>query len=165
MRIWDRVVALLLLAFSVYVIAAARDMGYFEGRIPGPGFAPFWIGVGLALAAAGVLLGTFHRNRAGEQPMDGGEDGLSGMVPAEGTVRPLRPGTSLLLVPMIPGAVLLANPLGMLTALGIMLLAGARVLGAPWRSALLVALGLLAVFHLIFVVWLNVPLPRGPWGF
>jgi hypothetical protein len=159
MRIWDRAVALLLLAFSVYMIAAALDMGYFEGRVPGPGFAPSWIGVGLALAAAVVLLGTFYSNRAGERPMNGGT------VPAEGTVRSLRPGTSLLLVPMIPGAVLLANPLGMLTALGIMLLAGARVLGAPWRSALLFALGLPAAFHLVFVLWLNVPLPRGPWGF
>lgn len=165
MRIWDRAVALLLLAFAIYVIAAARDMAYFRGRIPGPGFAPFWIGLGLALAAAAVLLGTLRNGRAEEQPMDGGETGAGGTAPAEGTARPLRPGTSLLLVALIPGAVLLANPLGMLTALGIMLLTGARVLGAPWRSALLVSLALPAAFHLVFAMWLKVPLPRGPWGF
>jgi hypothetical protein len=165
MRIWDRAVALLLLAFAIYVIAAARDMEYFRGRIPGPGFAPFWIGAGLALAAAAVLLGTLRNGRAEEQPMDGGEAGGVGTAPEEGTARPLHPVTPLLLAVIIPGAVLLANPLGMLTALGIMLLAVARVLGAPWRSALLVALALPAAFHLVFAVWFQVPLPRGPWGF
>lgn len=57
-RTWDRLVALLLLAFAVYTIAAARQTGYLQERIPGPGFAPFWIGVGLAVAALAVLAGT-----------------------------------------------------------------------------------------------------------
>ena len=147
--------------------------------------------VALALAAAGVLVSTFRDGRPAQQPVENDEggprqtgpgerqpglpgeasrepvagEGASGKDRAERTARSLRPGTLLLLAAIIPGAVLLADPAGMLTALGVMLLAGARVLGAPWRSALLIALALPAVFHAVFAVWLKVPLPRGPWGF
>ena len=56
--------ALALLLFGVYMIFAARALTFMQGRVPGPGFAPFWIGLGLTLAALAVLAGS----RSGPSP-------------------------------------------------------------------------------------------------
>lgn len=152
-RTWDRLVALLLLAFAVYTIAAARQMGYLQGRIPGPGFAPFWIGVGLAVAALAVLAGT---RRDGEPPEPG--------TPPEPDA-PGRPATLLAVAAVTVAAVALIGTLGLLAALGLMLLAQVRIFGGSWRTALLTAIALPLAFHLLFALWFKVPLPPGPWGF
>ncbi len=150
----DRIAALLLLIFAVYTMAAARDMGFAQGRIPGPGFAPFWIGLGLAVASIAIFLES--RGRAQPAPDTRGH--------AFG--RSSTPGPSVIAVAAVTvAAVALIGPLGMLAALVLMLAAMTRLLGAAWRTSLLTALVLPAALHLVFGVWLKVPLPRGPWGF
>ncbi len=62
-------------------------------------------------------------------------------------------------------AVALIAPLGMLAALGLLLLVLARILGATWRTAAQTAVALPLALHVVFGVWLKVPMPRGPWGF
>lgn len=156
MRTWDRPVALLLLAFAVYTITAARQLGYLQGRIPGPGFAPFWIGVGLAVAALAVLAGTW---KDGAAPASG--------APGEPAVEegPGRPATLLAIAAVTVAAIALVGSLGLLGALGLMLLAQVRIFGGSWRSAVLTAIALPLAFHAIFAMWFKVPLPPGPWGF
>ena len=56
MRRWDRLTGVLLLAFAGYTMVTAVRLGYWQGRIPGPGFAPIWIGAGLALCALLLLV-------------------------------------------------------------------------------------------------------------
>src|SRR5574341_1620002 len=73
----DRMTGLLLLAFAGYTLVSGWQMGYWQGRIPGPGFAPIWIAVGLAIC--GVLLvlrrgppGTAQGEAAPARPRRGG---------------------------------------------------------------------------------------------
>ena len=53
----------------------------------------------------------------------------------------------------------------MSAALGLLLLGLVRIFGASWRMAVLTAVGLPLAMHVVFGLWLKVPLPRGPWGF
>ncbi len=147
MTTWDRLVALLLLVFAAYTIAAARAMTYMQGRVPGPGFMPFWIGVGLAVAALMVLAGSGRRRSREETPAGG-----------QGV-------TVVAIIAVTVAGVALIAPLGMAAALGLTLLPLVRLLGATWRTAALTAVGLPLALHLLFAVGLKIPLPRGPWGF
>ncbi|MDI6773215.1 MAG: tripartite tricarboxylate transporter TctB family protein [bacterium] len=158
-RAADRLVGLLLLALAVYTIAAARHMGYLQGRIPGPGFAPFWIGVGLAVAALAVLAGTWRYGKPTE-PDTPPEPGAPTEPGAPG-----RPATLLATAAVTVAAVALVGTLGLLAALGLMLLAQVRIFGGTWRAAVLTAIALPLVFHVLFALWFKVQLPPGPWGF
>jgi putative tricarboxylic transport membrane protein len=158
MRRADRLTGLLLAAFAGYTIAAGWQMGYWQGRIPGPGFAPIWIGGGLALAALFLLF----RRSPGTAALQ-----LLQPVPADA---PARSGSRELLlggeiVAATAGALLLAPRVGMMAATAVLLLVLIRLLGGPWRSAAGTAVLLPAAFYLLFVRWLQVPVPKGPWGF
>ncbi len=154
--LWDRLAALLLLAFAVYIVAVARQLTYMQGRVPGPGFAPFWIGVGLGVAALAILAGSWREARSGRP---------AGVQAEEEPLPLARPLTLVAIGAVTIAAVALIERVGMLTALALVLLALGRILGGSWRAAVLTAIGLPLFFHLLFALWLKVPLPRGPWGF
>lgn len=159
--LWDRLVALLLLAFAVYIVAEARQLTYMQGRVLGPGFAPFWIGAGLGVAALVVLAGTWR---------SGSREGARAVAPP--ALQPEEegpPAVSLAILAVI-GAVTVASILlitrfGMLAPLAVLLLVLVRILGGAWRAAVATAVGLPLLFYLLFALWLKVPLPHGPWGF
>src|SRR3970282_23669 len=110
--LWDRLAALLLLAFAVYIVAVARQLTYMQGRVPRPGFAPFWIGVGPG-------------GRQEEEPPP-----------------PARSLTLVAIGAVTIAAIALIERVGMLTALALVLLALGRILGGSWRAAVLTAIGL-----------------------
>ncbi|MDR7555110.1 MAG: tripartite tricarboxylate transporter TctB family protein [Armatimonadota bacterium] len=173
---WDRVVAAAVLAFALYVIAEARRMAYWQERIPGPGFAPLWLGIGLAVAAVGVLAssrpgatgradstrGLSDARAPGTAPPAGPSPPTSGALPA--AVRGARTVVwGLAAVTVV--AVALLERIGTGATLVLLLASSVRLLGGSWRTALLAAAGLTAGLVWLFGRWLQVPLPRGPWGF
>lgn len=147
---WDRLVAVLLLVFAVYTMAAAREMGFMRGRIPGPGFAPLWIGAALAVSALAILAGSLRGRQAAGK--------ISAETPGAGL-------TALGMTAVTIAAILLVEPLGLIASIGLLLLGLVRLMGGSWSSAALTAVGLPFVLYLVFGLWLRVPLPRGPWGF
>lgn len=153
---WDRPTAVLLLAFAIYTAAAGWRMGYWQGRIPGPGFAPVWIGAGLALAALALLVRPPAAPARAAEPRPGPRTG-----------RGVGRETALVIkiAAVTVAAVMLSPRLGMLTAVGLLLLALGRLLGGSWRAAVVTAVVVTAGLHAVFVRWLRVPLPTGPWGF
>jgi putative tricarboxylic transport membrane protein len=62
-------------------------------------------------------------------------------------------------------SVALIDRLGMIAALALLLLGLTRILGGSWRTAGLTAIALPLGLYILFGRWLQVPLPRGPWGF
>lgn len=181
-RRWDRAVAAAVLLFAAYVVDTARGMAYWQGRIPGPGFVPLWLGIGLAVAAAGVLA-TARQAPRGGPPAPGARTrgpeagthghgtgatarGAEAPVPSEAAAAaPGRPTAAAGLAAAAVIAVALVERIGMALALVLLVAASVRLLGGAWRTALLAAVGLTAGLVLLFGRWLQVPLPRGPWGF
>lgn len=156
---WDRLTALLLLAFAGYTIAASRQMGYWQGRIPGPGFAPMWIGAGLALAALMLLVRPAPVG-AGPPPAD---------QPSAAAPQSAAAGREAVRVLQIAAVTVVATALiprlGMLTAVALLLVVLVKLQGGSWRAAASSAVVLPVLFHVVFARWLQVPLPTGPWGF
>lgn len=160
MRRADRLTGLLLLAFAGYTIAAGWRLGYWQGRIPGPGFAPIWIGGGLALCALFLLL---RRGRPLPEP----EPAPQG-TPSLGEP-PVRSGREALLAVEIAAITIagtwLMPRVGMMVGVAVLLITLIKLLGGTWRSAVAAAFLLPVSFYLVFVRWLQVPVPKGPWGF
>ncbi|HXF82566.1 MAG TPA: tripartite tricarboxylate transporter TctB family protein [bacterium] len=148
---WDHLTGALLLLFAVYTMITAVRLGLWMGRIPGPGFAPLWIGAGLALCAL-VLLA---------RPASG----PAHPAPEERAAARREVTVALETAAATAAAIFLIPVVGMLGGLALLLLALVRLLGGSWRSAASTAVIVPVVFYLMFVRWLAVPVPRGPWGF
>jgi putative tricarboxylic transport membrane protein len=131
--------------FGSYIIWVAARLPYVSDVGPGPGFFPLWLGIGI-IAFSGALL---FSSRAG-----------SGAPAAKPAGRAIAGWLALI------AAIALVGRVGFLlsfVALTLFLLTG--VDRRPALLGLTVALGLAIVFQLVFVAALDVPLPKGPWGF
>ena len=148
----DRIAAIVLLLFAAFVILQARALPYWTANAPGPGFVPFWLGVLLACAAAVMLArSTTHGDRTDADVS----------VPDRGTMSRVAA-----IVGLTSGAAALAPVIGLVLASGVFMAATLAYLRpehprANWVAALVTPL----VTWLLFVRWLGVPLPPGPFGF
>ena len=151
MRSADRIAGAALLALAVaFATFALRQYAFWGENGPGPAFLPFWVGVVLALLAVILLVGAVRSGDAGEAWL------------------PDRTGR--LRIGLVLGAtvayVALLGVLGMTIATALFLVVLVRWPDRqPWRVAITVALAMAAANHLVFVRWLHVPLPEGPFGF
>lgn len=142
---------LALAAFGIYVIAVATRLPYVSEVGPGPGFFPLWIGIGLVLFAAILVVGS--------------------VAPAWNLVK--GPSSSWASASrVLIGWVALMLAIALLGRLGFgitfVLLTIFLLVALDRRPpvlAILVGTGLAVLFHLLFVVGLDVLLPKGFWGF
>lgn len=151
----DVIAGLLLAAGFGAVLWEASSFQYGTEFAPGPGFAPIWygaIGIALALLIAGNALRA-ARSRAHpteDDPMALDKAGL------------FRVGMALIgLVVML----IIVPPLGLLPALFLFLLfltLGVQRLSLPFGVGASVAT--VVFIYLVFVYFLNVPIPTGPLG-
>ncbi len=142
----ELVAGVLCLLFGVLWIASASGLTYMGDFAPGSGFLPLWLGAGLvALSAVHVL--SCLRTQAAHMPASHGRKVLA-----------------VALGLMVCVAVI--EPLGFVVAVGAYLLFLLRVVEKEtWRTSLGVTAGAVGVLFALFHVWLQVPLPKGPWGF
>jgi len=151
MRRTDQISSLVLLAGAGFVgIGAWRLNIWSAPGVPGPGFLPILLAVGLAVGAVGVFLeGTLSKTGDAKWFVD-------------------RASTVRLVILMCSIAALVAaiEPLGMLLAVGLFLLVFlASYLRGHWPAILLIAGGTPICLYLIFEKWLKFSLPRGFLGF
>jgi hypothetical protein len=151
-RVWESVVAACFLAFGALVVWDSRRLGASWGSDgPEAGYFPFYIGV-FIIVSAGINL------------IRGLATGASGREPFVywGQLR-------MVLIVMIPSAFyigLVANPvysLGIYEASALFIAAFMRVLGKySWPKIAAVAVGTMVAFFVMFEIWFQVPLPKGP---
>jgi putative tricarboxylic transport membrane protein len=151
-RTVDRVFAAGLMALGAYIVRNALAYGYMRDAVPGPGFFPFWIGLGL-LALSGVNL---LRSLRGHEVLESRFD-LVGLY------------KTLALIGLVTVFILSAAWVGMLAGSGLLVAAAALVVRPRWTArfavtilAIAAAFPLLAYF--LFAVYLRVPLVRGVFG-
>ena len=123
---------------------------YWGPTGPGSGFLPFWLGLAMAVLAAGLLLGTRRTREPGARWLPEGA-GLRRLVAVLGVTA---------------GLVVVLKIVGMVVGTVLFLVAILRfVERMRWRSTLAIAVGTAAVNYLIFTYWLRVPFPLGVLGF
>lgn len=146
----DIVSGAVLAGLGAFIIVEARGWDYLGPDGPGPGFFPFWYGVGMvALSLLLVAASLVRRSSAPATPVNWPEVGRAFVAWAG-----------------------LALCVGLLKVLGFVLAFGmftfflvAVMYRRPLRTALAVSAGLSAGFYLLFPILLNVALPVGRLGF
>ena len=153
MRRTDQISALVLLVGAGFVGVGAYRLAIWSGPgIPGPGFLPLLLAVGLAVGAVGIFL-----------------DGTLGKE-ADADVKWFTDRASIVrfvvLACCLTALVAAIEPLGMLLAVGLFLLVFLAIyLRGHWLAILLIAGCTPVGLYLIFVKWLKFSLPQGFLGF
>ena len=147
----DLIAASCLAAFGGYVTYVGSKLSYTAEVGPGPGFFPFWIGIGLLIFSSYQGLAYFSRvlpqSPAPRTSWRGASRALGGWF-----------ATTI--------SIFLCRWLGF--AASFVLLTGFFIVVLERRTALrafAIGVALALAFHLLFVVALGVSLPAGPWGF
>jgi putative tricarboxylic transport membrane protein len=151
MRRTDQISSLVIFAGAVFVGIEARRLAIWSAPgVPGPGFLPLLLAIGLAIGAVGVFLeGTLSRT-----------GGTKWFADRASTLR------LLVLLCCIAALVAAIQPLGMLLAVGLFLLVFLTIyLRGHWPAILLIAVCTPICLYLIFEKWLKFSLPRGFLGF
>ena len=114
-RTVDRLCAGGLLALGVYIVRTALAYGYMRDAVPGPGFFPFWIGLGLVTLSAVNLL----RSLRGHERLESRFDAVNLYK-------------TLALTGIVLAFILIAPWIGMLAASGLLVPATACAIRPRW---------------------------------
>lgn len=136
--------------FGALTVAGGYQLGTLDH--PGPGLMPRIYAVGLIVAAATVLILRDHSIAIDIEEGD-----------VDATSSPARP---LLIFAGLIVFWLIADVIGFIAALWLLFLFVTGVLDrGRWLTKVVVATMTVSVAYAVFVVWLDVPLPRGILGF
>ena len=140
----DLIGGAVVLLFGLSVVFFSSRLPYFSEFGPGPGFLPFWLGIGISGCAVLVLMKILkERNKT------------------ELFFKPLtRLGVQMLT--MIVIAFLLLPLLGFSVGLALFTATAMRIIGKhPMLMCGLTAVGTAIGIHFVFGEWLSIPLPTG----
>ena len=140
-----------LAAFGAYVISVAVRLPYVSEVGPGPGFFPLWLGIGLVLFGAVLMFAAFTSSA---------KETKSESQSWQMTMRSLAGWVAVMV------AIALLSTIGFV--LSFIILTVFLIVALDRRPVFLavgVGVGLAVVFHLIFVIALDVSLPKAIWGF
>lgn len=152
MRRTDQISALVLIVVAGFAGVEAFRLSIWSATgVPGAGFLPLLLAVGLVIGAVGVFLeGARARTESGVKWFTGRESFLRLAV----------------LFVCIIALVAAIEPLGMLLAVGLFLLVFLGIyLKGHWLAILVIAGVTPVCLYLIFVKWLKFSLPQGFLGF
>jgi hypothetical protein len=148
------IAAVALFAFGALTAVLSLQLPLGTLRLPGSGLFPLALGLLLMALAAGQLL----RLRLAKPP-------AAAAAPA---AKPASDGAArrvVLFVAVVALAVALLEPIGYVASSFLLMLGLLAVLGVRWGRAALVAAVSAAASYLLFVQWLKIPMPAGPFGF
>ncbi len=151
-RAWETVVALLFLAFGAVVMWDSWRIGArWSDDGPQAGYFPFYIGLFIVISALVTMYQAVRMGEEGREPF----------------VRwgQLRMVLTVLL-PSIVYVALIDNPwlsLGIYVPSALFIAAFMRYLGKyKWHTIAAVSIGVVVAFFVMFEIWFQVPLPKGP---
>jgi len=138
----------LVVAIGVTLLIHAKRLDYMVENIPGPGFLPLWLAIGIIAAGAILTLKALRPALAGTEPIDWPQ--RSGWVQIG------------VMLGALAVALVVLEPLGFLLTAALFMASLVFSLGVrSWSVLLVVPIVAALVLHLVFVVWLGVPLPLG----
>lgn len=152
-RVWESIVALLFLVFGAGVMWDSWRIGARWGDDgPQAGYFPFYIGVFIVVSAAVIGYTALKMSRE-----EGGAPFVRwGQLKMVLTV----------MIPTVFYVALIDNPwfaLGIYVPSALFIAAFMRYLGKyGWLRTAAVSIGVMVAFFLMFEIWFQVPLPKGP---
>lgn len=147
-------IAFIVIAAVIFFICRKDDMQFYMNKAPGPGFMPMISAAMIGICGVGITAESVLRLRRsdpeGEKVIANWEEWKS----------------FFLIIGICAAALLLADYIGLITAITITMVLLIRFLGPEsWKTSLLVGIGTGIVIYLIFIVLLKVHVPQGPFGF
>jgi putative tricarboxylic transport membrane protein len=152
--------AIALLALGAITAALSLQLPLGTLRLPGSGLFPLALGLLLALLATVQLARLLLARRA-----------AAAAAPAQPATppQPVAPDGATRRVALFMATVAVATALlqvvGYVVSSLLLMLGLLWVLGVRWRVAVPVAVVSAACSHVLFVLWLKIPMPPGPFGF
>ena len=151
-RTWETIVAGLFLVFGGVVMWDSWRIGARWGdEGPQAGYFPFYVGLFIVISAVMILINAARTGASGKEPFV-----TRGQLKMVLTV----------LVPSIVYVALIDNPwypLGIYVPSALFIAAFMRFLGKyGWPKIAVISIGVMFVFFLMFEIWFQVPLPKGP---
>lgn len=143
----DQISALLWLALGIIVIIQSYELDYMAEYGPGPGFLPFWLGVGIIILGVALLARAIFSGK--------GNDDFS---------FPTRHAAGQMFLVMVGlfGFVFLAEKVGFLLCIGLLFLFLLIVVERRgWKFSLAIAIISTLTFWIIFELELQLRLPPG----
>ena len=143
----DQYSALLWLVVGVVVILQSQELDYMAEYGPGPGFLPFWLGIGFIIFGLALLTkATFSRKK--DETIE---------IPTGHAIYQL-----LLVLAATVGLVMLAETIGFIICIGLLFfLILAFVERQGWKFSLIMGFGSALVTWIIFELGLDLRLPPG----
>ena len=148
MKRGETIFGLCIFAFGALMLKGTLKLKYFVDEVPGPGFLPFWVSLGIIILGVTLTVG-----------------GIRSRGPSS-DIEPRPAWMGRLRIWMTLGALaislLLFDALGFAVTAFVFVAVVTFMLGArSWRDLVLVPLLAAAILHIIFAVLLKVPLPIG----
>jgi putative tricarboxylic transport membrane protein len=151
-RGWEVGVALLFLVFGAGVMWDSWRLGArWSDDGPQAGYFPFYIGLFIVISAVVIVYNALRLGEEGREPF----------------VRWVQ--LKMVLTVLLPSFVYVAlidnpwYPLGIYVPSAIFIAVFMRYLGKyPWHVIAAVSIGVMVAFFLMFEIWFQVPLPKGP---
>jgi len=146
----DLIAGLSVGSFSAFVFYQASHLPYVSEFGPGPGFFPIWLGIALFSLSVLLVFKAFL--------LPGSREGTGASWNA--IRRPLVTSLGFLAVVAFLNRLGFILSFALLTFFLVFVMERRSLFSACW-----VMLGAALGFYLVFVIFLGVPLPVGPWGF
>ncbi len=152
MKTRDIISSLLIMALGAVFIIGGLQQGLIRRGVPGPGFVPFLTAMMLVAFGLMVLLPAIFQKRDGEK--------VEKFFPEHDSLK------KVILALIALGLYgMLLNYAGFLITTFLFMTFACRLMEpVRWRTVLIVAVATAVICHLLFIVALDVPLPRGVLG-
>ena len=138
----------------ILILTKVQGLQLIKGGQMGPGFFPTICGIAIAICGAMVLLEAARR--------------IARAKTAQAEKEELETNILNLLLFMLlgTGVLLLSDYLGLLTCLGLSVIAYLKIWGREkWIKSIVIGVCMLAFLYGVFVLFMHVPVPKGPLGF
>ena len=144
----------------ILILTKVQGLQLIKSGQMGPGFFPTICGIAIAICGAMVLLEAARRIARAKTAQAEKEE-------LETNILNLTELKNLLLFMLLgTGVLLLSDYLGLLTCLGLSVIAYLKIWGREkWIKSIVIGVCMVGFLYRVFVLFLHVPVPKGPLGF
>ncbi len=153
-------VAAIVLGAAILILTKVQGLELVKSAKMGPGFFPMVYGIAIIVCGILMLLELNTQNRRAKT------DEAETAEMEKGVLDPRELRNLLVFAVLGIGVLLLSKYIGLLTSLGLCVIAYLKIQGKDsWLKSIIIGVCMVVFLYLVFVLFLHVPVPKGPLGF